>query len=237
VNIPQGYVRTLEPIGLAGLDAQRAGVDATWNPLRSGAAFWAPLEGGGLNTVMYFICPTTNIISTAAPAATRAFSTQSGFPALIPVPRPGTESTRLLINVYDDEERFLRDTFVECNCFSQVPVTDISNIYADAANAPFGTYSEVQGSTTPASGGVCDPSGPQDLLVNPPLPNAGNSCPVNADGLTQQRQITAPTPAGGPFSFTGYRSITGGSIDVFGRISNAASCDLSEAGCGVVNSR
>ena len=60
---PAGTVRILEPIALSTVDNDRSGRDGFWNPLRTGATFFAPLQGAvpGLATTVYFVCPNTNI--------------------------------------------------------------------------------------------------------------------------------------------------------------------------------
>jgi hypothetical protein len=65
--------------------------------------------------------------------------------------------------VYDDDENFLRDVRHECNCFSASPVISISTVYADAVNAPFGTFSEVVVASPRDAGGVLEhPDGAPD---------------------------------------------------------------------------
>jgi hypothetical protein len=59
--------RVLEPIAIRNAELfpllrEPARVGADWNPLRTGATFVAPLDGNGIRTTLYLVCPTTNII-------------------------------------------------------------------------------------------------------------------------------------------------------------------------------
>jgi len=225
-----GGVRVLEPIALSTVDNDRSGGTGTWNPLRTGATFFAPLEGGGLSTTVYFVCPNTNI-QQVTPSNGGAFNPDRGFPVINPEFRIAGQTTPLRVRVYDDEEFFLRDVVTNCNCLTTRPVTEISTVYADAASAPAGTYSEVFGFgrvvVTPA---VCDTSQVEPLL-SPPNPNPGNDCPlVTVPPATtpafQNVQTTPAVRANRNFSFTGYRAITAGDIDIFGRLSNGCQDDI-----------
>ncbi len=68
INAVDGVLsRVLEPISirhpeLFPLLSSPSGFGGDWNPLRTGATFTAPLEGSGVRTTVYFVCPTTNII-------------------------------------------------------------------------------------------------------------------------------------------------------------------------------
>ena len=66
--------RVLEPISIRNPELfpllsspRRVGGD--WNPLRTGATFVAPLEGNSTRTILYLVCPTTNIIPGVFPEA------------------------------------------------------------------------------------------------------------------------------------------------------------------------
>ncbi|HVQ78039.1 MAG TPA: hypothetical protein VMT79_21170 [Candidatus Binatia bacterium] len=238
VNALDDFVRVIDPIALSTYDNDFYRGVGTWNPLRTGAAFWAPLETAPLSTVIYFVCPNTNIIGTAS-AATRAFATDAGFPPLRPAARAAGSPTPLNIRVYDDEENFLRDVLSTCECFTQRPVTQISNVYSSAVDAPFGTYTEVVGGTVGGTPAVCSQS-ETVTLVTTGVKNSGNPCDfsgavgqVQPDGscpscTSQFRLVTPAVAAGGPFAFTGYRSIVagtpgvgGGVLDVWNRLNGA----------------
>jgi hypothetical protein len=68
INAVDGVLsRVLEPISIRNpelfpLLSSPTGVGGDWNPLRTAATFVAPLEGSGVRTTVYFVCPTTNII-------------------------------------------------------------------------------------------------------------------------------------------------------------------------------
>jgi hypothetical protein len=149
VNAGADFMRTLEPIGLS--NAESLSINGTWNPMRTGATFYAPLEGSGITTTIYFICPRSTIATGQNSPANVAFP-DSLFPALIPRPLAGT--TPLRLRVYDDEEGFLRDVQSSCDCLTVKSITALSPVYADAVSAPFGTYTEVEGGDN--GGGVSD---------------------------------------------------------------------------------
>jgi hypothetical protein len=109
INAVDGVLsRVLEPISirnpelyslLGGAEqpaqpAQQLGAD--WNPLRTGATFVAPLEGSGVRTTLYFVCPTQNIIpgvfpeNTAPPFSTTTAAVISSLSATIPTAANGT---------------------------------------------------------------------------------------------------------------------------------------------------
>jgi len=232
---PDGGIRTLEPIAVSTRDNDRSGGTGTWNPLRTGATFFAPLDGGGINTTLYLVCPNQNIQAPrteAAPNGGGAFRPGNGFPEIFPWFRAVGPTTPLRVRVYDDEENFLRDVVSSCNCLTTRPVVTISTVYADAASAPAGTYTELEGFgriiTTPAT---CDLNAVEQL-INPPNANPGNDCPLVGDPATFQNvQLTPAVRSDRQFSFTGYRAITAGDLDIFGRLSNGCAGDLSDGNC------
>lgn len=242
VNTAQDFARVLEPIALSTIDNDsRVGGTfgtGTWNPLRTGATFFAPVEAGGFHTTIYFVCPNTNIQNHVNPPPRGAFSDLT-FPVLVPAPQLAGQTTPLRVRVYDDEEVFLRDVTSSCNCLTIKPVTDISTVYADVSDSErIGTYTEVEGGTRTAIPGVCSQT-VTELTIAIGTPNPGNFCNLvptcivggpaictTIPGNQQFQQTTAPTVAGGPFSFTGYRAITAGVFDIFGRLSNGNRCDL-----------
>lgn len=232
VDLDTAILRTLEPIALSTRDNDlTATPTATWSPLRTGAAFFAPLETNDISTTLYLVCPNRNIQGSPSGGA---LPIGAGFPAIDPAFRVAGQTTPLRVRVYDDEEGFLRDVTSNCNCLTIRPVTDIDGVYADSVEAPFGTYTEVEGfGTITITPPVCSPLA-QEPLINPPSPNPGNPCPLIGDPPTAQQVLVTPAvTAGTPFSFTGYRAITFGPVDIFSRLHNGHRCDLAagDASC------
>ena len=122
--------------------------------MRTAAAFFAPLESGGLHTTIYFVCPNTNI-QRHLPTNGGALSPANGFPMIFPSLQVAGSTTPLRVRVYDDEESLLRDVTSSCNCLTIKPVTDLDLVYASAVDAPNGTYTEVEGATTNAVPATC----------------------------------------------------------------------------------
>jgi len=225
LNAAGDYIRILEPIGLLNFDVDN---DESWNPLRTGATFWAPpVIPGFLNTTVYFICPSTGITG----GASSAFPTVKGFPELIPA---ANDATQLRFRIFDDEENFLRDVKKACSCLTKYAVTDISDVYAKLGpgGAPNGTYTEIEGDTVTAAAAQCsvNPADPQTCPGDPT-----KDCFVVSTGCNLT-VIKPSTKAGGPFSFTGYRavSVTLGEqgLDAFGRLSNGAACSINDFATG-----
>lgn len=133
----EGNIRVLEPIALSTRDNDRAGGSGTWSPLRTGATYFAPVQGGGASTTIYFVCPNSNIQA--------AFPAAAGFPQIDPPFVVAPNATPIRMRIYDDEENFLRDVTSNCNCLTARVVSEISNVYGDSVLAPGGTYTEVEG--------------------------------------------------------------------------------------------
>jgi hypothetical protein len=267
-----GSVRTLEPVSIWNPETATAffspvvngiPVIGSWNPLRSAATFFAPLESAGLNTTIYFVCPTTNITNDITNFATGAFAINNGFPALLDQsgqsPLPAGTPTPLRIRVYDTDERFLRDVTSTCTCLTASPVLSLSQVYGSAVEAPGGTYSEVEGGSTKATPAVCGGNQvgtsniPSDTPGGTPIPAptcgvafattvppagfCGNGQPVGLSGqcITYNlfNIVSPPIPAKGPVAFTGYRAIRFGAVDVFGRLSNGNAASIQGTGIGV----
>jgi len=237
-NSNGNFVRVIDPIGLSSIDQSIPfGGSGGWNPMRTGAAFFAPLEGGGLNTTIYFVCPNTNIqrhTPTASTLGSGAFDPDEGFPIIFPRLQVAGSTTPLRIRVYDDDEGLLRDVTSNCNCLTIRPVTEIDAVYASAAVAPGGTYTEVEGGTQPAVAAVCSTTAVEPLNTAETA-NSGNACPGAPLGCTfgagggctgQFQQTTPPIPASGPFSFVAYRAITVPGFDTFGRVPGASICHI-----------
>jgi hypothetical protein len=238
VHPTEDFIRVIDPIALSTSDNDQALAltpaapfrgSGIWNPLRTAASFWAPPEGSNFQTSIYLICPNTNIIGTAA-STSRAFAIAAGAPPLIPAPQPPGQPTPLLIRVYDDEENFLRDISERtCTCFTQFPLARLSDIYGDARVAAAGTFTEMFGGTadpTPEVPLVCSTT---EIVEATP----DNPCPLDTAHPGFQfrvlQQPSAPS-GGGPFSFTGYRSVVTGPRDLWNRLNGA--CQGAIAGAG-----
>jgi hypothetical protein len=136
----QGFIRTLEPISLD--HGEFPGNSLSWNPLRTGASFFAPLDTGVTHSTLYLICPNRRITSHFA--ASGAVFPSPQFPELVPEPQVAGTATSLQARVYDDEEGFLRNFTTSCNCLTATAVTALDAVYADPVSAPFGTYTEIE---------------------------------------------------------------------------------------------
>jgi len=235
-NSNGNFVRVIDPIALSTASEILTSDTGGWHPMRTAAAFFAPLESGGLHTTIYFVCPNTNI-QRHNPTNGGALSPSNGFPIIFPSLQVAGSSTPLRVRVYDDEESLLRDVTSSCNCLTIKPVTDLDLVYASAVDAPNGTYTEVEGATTTAVPATCSTTVVETLNSGPvvPLPNTGNVCPGSPAGCTfgiggtctaQFQQLTPATPALGPFSFVAYRAITVPGFDVFGRVAGASRCQI-----------
>jgi len=243
-NSNGNFVRVIDPIALATLDdpvtsgtcPSGLGTCGGWNPMRTAAAFFAPPEVGSLHTTIYFVCPNTNIQRASSGSAFPAGGTSSTsdvFPRIFPNLQIAGTPTPLRFRIYDDDERLLRDVTSSCNCLTIKPVTSIDLVYASAVEAPFGTYTEVEGGKQSGVAAVCSTT-VVEPLTTPNTANSGNPCPgaplgcdFGATVCTGQFQQTTPAiPASGPFSFVAYRAITVPGFDVFGRVANASLCHI-----------
>jgi hypothetical protein len=234
-NANGNFVRVIDPIALATLDDIVPTGTGGWHPMRTAAAFFAPLDGGIVQTTMYFVCPNTNIQRHLAPTNGGALSPGSGFPIIFPKLQNVGATTPLRVRVYDDDEALLRDVTTTCTCLTIKPVTDIDAVYSSAAEAPDGTYTEVEGVgpqvTTPA---VCSLT-EIDQLVVPNTPNVGNACPGAPLGCTfgalgtcvgQFHQDVPPVTTNVPFSFVAYRAVTVPGFDIFNRVPGGSICQI-----------
>lgn len=77
INVVDGGLsRVLDPISIDNPEA--LSLNATYNPLRTGASFLAPLEGSTVRTTLYLACPTANVIPGVFPEVpTGLFSTNT----------------------------------------------------------------------------------------------------------------------------------------------------------------
>jgi hypothetical protein len=234
-NSNGNFVRVIDPIALATMGEvfNNSANEGGWSPMRTSAAFFAPLETGGLHTTIYFVCPNTNI-QQHVPTNGGAFSPARGFPVIIPTLQQAGSTTPLRVRVYDDEENLLRDVTSSCNCLTIRAVTALDPVYASAIDAPGGTYTEIDGHTSNAVPAVCSTT-VVESLTTPNTPNTGNSCPGAPLGCAlggvpactgQFQQTTPAIPGLGPFSFVAYRSITVPGFDVFGRVTGGSRCQI-----------
>jgi hypothetical protein len=232
-NSNGNFVRVIDPIALSTASEILLSDTGGWHPMRTAAAFFAPLESGGLHTTIYFVCPNTNI-QRHNPTNGGALNPSNGFPIIFPTLQVAGSTTPLRVRIYDDEESLLRDVTSSCNCLTIRPVTELDLVYSSAVDAPNGTYTEVEGATTTAVPATCSTT-VVETLNTPDTPNANNACPGSPAGCSfggligctgQFQQLTPATPAFGPFSFVAYRAITVPGFDVFGRVAGASRCQI-----------
>jgi len=165
-----GRSRILEPIILN--TAEFPTPVHWWSPLRSGGAFFAPLQTAAVNTDLFLICP-KDAIEGGAAAANGGFGVDpggngdfqftviqadgsGGFPQInprFPVASTTTIANAIRVRIYDTNEVFKRDFLIDCDCvirYAAIAQT-VSPFYADPVEAAFGTYTEI--TTAPPSGG------------------------------------------------------------------------------------
>jgi hypothetical protein len=204
-GIADGRSRIFEPIAIDTFDLPQGLF--TWNPLRTGATFFAPQETDEVKTVLTLVCPratiqngtTTNIGAfPITPTAPNTF----GFPAISPA--FNASSTPMFGRVYDTNEVLLRDINFVCDCLTEISVAgfDGGSVYKDT------------GALAPQNGGI-------GALF----------------GTYTELEVTNPNPDTGTTrgSFTGYRSVssTGSPANnFFGRLSNGSRNALNSLGGG-----
>lgn len=130
INVNANRFRILEPIVLDIFEASGA---VTWSPIRTGAAFFAPVDSPvGLQTTLYLICPRDTIQGATSPLA--AFPT-----TLFPVPlAPSTSGIfkssygvgSIRARVYDDEENLQANLQLDCNCLQNRPLGPLDITYS-----------------------------------------------------------------------------------------------------------
>ncbi len=143
-----GTSRVFEPVILD--TAEFPGDPHTWSPLRTAVTFFAPLSTSVVHTHLFLICPDGNIQGGAGGyfgSGPGPFS-NLGFPVIAPPFPPHSDPIHhLRARIYDTNENFLRNVFTFCRCFTQLDLEDplaIDAVYANAAVAPFGTYTELE---------------------------------------------------------------------------------------------
>ena len=150
-----GRSRVFEPITVD--TAEFSGGSHTWNPLRTAATFYAPLEAGTVHTELTLICPSTTIQGASGAAFGNSASpfSDTGFPHIDPVFKGSVLADDMRARIYDVNEVLKRDVRFTCTCLTaNLKVTDISNFYANAAEAAAGTYTELEVTRAPSSGGT-----------------------------------------------------------------------------------
>jgi hypothetical protein len=143
-----GSSRVFEPIILD--TAEFPGNPHTWSPMRTAATFFSPLQTASVHTRLVLICPKTTI---QGAGDVGYFAPNLGFPIIVPTFPSGspTAAHALRVRIYDTNEVFKRNTFTSCICYTErnldeSPVTGsgIDPIYGNAAEVPFGTYTELE---------------------------------------------------------------------------------------------
>lgn len=156
-----GRSRVIEPIILN--TAEFPSLAHWWSPIRSGGAFFAPLQTATVNTNLLLICPKDSIVGNATAFFGRdpgggldnEFTLPStfsvgGFPQINPRFPPassGVLGSAIRVKIYDTNEVFKRDFPIDCNCVIEYnPITSMpvaGSFYADPVEAAFGTYTEL----------------------------------------------------------------------------------------------
>ena len=153
-----GRSRVIEPIILN--TAEFPSLSHWWSPLRSGGAFFAPLQTAVIQTNLFLVCPKDSIEGSATAffgadpggGLDNSFTvanaaSDGGFPQINPrFPTLGSTPT-IRVKIYDTNEVFKRDFTIPCNCIQTFnPITSMpvaGNFYADPVEAAFGTYTEL----------------------------------------------------------------------------------------------
>jgi len=148
---PSGINRVLEPISIDNAEAPRTVIGnqptQTWNPLRSGATFFAPSEvaGGALQTEIDLICPTADITSQTP---TTASLPSPPFPLLTPAAVASGKTTILGGRIYDLVEDFVRNIQTSCQCFMTFKtLAALDHSYDTDIQLSSGSYTELESAT------------------------------------------------------------------------------------------
>jgi len=135
INVVTRRSRVVEPITIQQFNGTR-----TWNPLRTGATFFAPLLTASVQATLYLICPKTTIQgdpNSAFPAGP--------FPAIAPPFFPDYRNIGALRSrIYDTNEQFIVDSQLDCDCVIEHRVADLGGVYSNPSVAPGGTFTEIE---------------------------------------------------------------------------------------------
>lgn len=143
INVVTRRSRVVEPITIQQYNGTR-----TWNPLRTGATFFAPLQTASIQSTLFLICPKTTIQAGGDPNS--AFPV-GPFPAIAPPFFPDYRNIGALRSrIYDTNEQFIVDSNFDCDCVIEQRVADLGGVYSNPSVAPTGTFTEVE--STPLAG-------------------------------------------------------------------------------------
>jgi hypothetical protein len=147
LNLNETRFRVLEPIILEAFEDPSEPPSSWWNPIRTGATFYAPNQSGGqeVRTTLSLICPRNTIQGSGGIA--EAFPTSAGFPPVgVNVDESAAQfkstipSGTLTGFVFDDDENPLASINAVCNCLTTLPLTSLSVVYAQQNSD---TYTEL----------------------------------------------------------------------------------------------
>jgi len=157
-NSADGRSRVYEPIII---DTAEYGFPGTpqhiWSPLRTAATFYAPAQTTTILTQLTLICPRVSIQGAAGapfgvgfgPLSTTDLGAPQGFPVIVPgfknAPSVAPAVPDMGGILYDTAEVPITDIGFTCDCLTaDVPVLNLSPLYAGAAAQANGTYTEIQ---------------------------------------------------------------------------------------------
>jgi hypothetical protein len=153
INAAADFVRVVDPIAVSSPDSLPVAGRQTYSPLRSAASFGAPQDVAPFSTFIFLICPNTTVYNTLPVAF--------GFPA------PPVVATSVFGFLYDDDENFLLDFTLACNCLSMYQLSTISPLYGTLSPSGL-TYTElVTYNTSPGFPAPVCPN-PDVVACNPP---------------------------------------------------------------------
>jgi hypothetical protein len=148
-NMISGRSRVIEPISLDTAEfSSGLGFPHSWNPLRTGATFYAPQETAVIQTKLLLVCP----LNTIQGAAGDVFPATL-FPPIVPAFPSAFVADQLRARIYDTDEVLRRDVKTTCLCVREASVTDISTFY-EAPEAALGTYTELESNNTITNGNI-----------------------------------------------------------------------------------
>jgi hypothetical protein len=173
IDLASGRSRVLEPITV---DTFAVSGLVVWNPLRSGATFFAPRNTAPIASIIYLICPKTSIQGAAGPPVP-AFPVAAGFPAIVPPFLPAYPNGSIGGRVYNTDENLLTNITTDCDCLQIKPLVDAAGGFggAGAVYAAQDTYTELFAAT--------------------------GAAPQSGFGFTGYRAITIFGPGAGPDFF------------------------------------